>query len=165
MRRYLRSLEMGQGLVEYALILVLVAVVVIVILGVAGQSIATVFCDVVIKLGSNAGEDIVACASPRVTASISGGSTVSGNITIEAYVRDTKGDKQPNIHDVRFCIDGSNCHTEFTYNYCMPGGDAPGGCNPFDTHSLANGPHTLHIVATDADGHTGETTVTFNVLN
>jgi pilus assembly protein Flp/PilA len=42
--------EKGQGLVEYALILVLVAVVVIVILAVMGPAIGKVFSDIVYKL-------------------------------------------------------------------------------------------------------------------
>ena len=39
--------EEGQGLVEYALILVLVAIVVIVILAILGPAIGNVFSDVV----------------------------------------------------------------------------------------------------------------------
>lgn len=42
--------EEGQGLVEYALILVLVAVVVIVILAVLGPTIGNVFSNIVVKL-------------------------------------------------------------------------------------------------------------------
>jgi pilus assembly protein Flp/PilA len=39
--------EKGQGLVEYALILVLIAIVVIVILGVLGGRVSTVFSQIV----------------------------------------------------------------------------------------------------------------------
>ena len=42
--------QRGQGLVEYALILVLVAVVVIIGLGVVGTSVQGVYCDVVAGL-------------------------------------------------------------------------------------------------------------------
>lgn len=42
----------GQGLVEYALILVLVAIVVIVILATMGPAISGVYCDIVVELGS-----------------------------------------------------------------------------------------------------------------
>ncbi len=54
--RYYRLLawlacEKGQGLVEYALILVLVAIVVLTVLGVMGQRINAAFQDVVDKLG------------------------------------------------------------------------------------------------------------------
>ena len=38
--------EHGQGLVEYALILMLVAVIVIIILGVFGDSVVDLYCDI-----------------------------------------------------------------------------------------------------------------------
>ncbi len=38
--------EEGQGLVEYALILVLVAIVVIVVLGLLGEQVSTVFSNI-----------------------------------------------------------------------------------------------------------------------
>lgn len=43
--------EKGQGLVEYALILVLVSVVVIVVLALVGPAISDVFCEINTKLG------------------------------------------------------------------------------------------------------------------
>ncbi len=43
----LRKLQRGQGLVEYALILVLVAIVIIVILAILGPAIGNVFSDIV----------------------------------------------------------------------------------------------------------------------
>jgi len=46
--------ERGQGLVEYALILVLIAVVVIAVLSLLGPSIQGVFCQIVAQLGGNA---------------------------------------------------------------------------------------------------------------
>lgn len=46
-----RTLQRGQGLVEYALILVLVGIVVIGVLSVTGKSISGVFCTVVSHLG------------------------------------------------------------------------------------------------------------------
>jgi pilus assembly protein Flp/PilA len=42
--------EKGQGLVEYALILVLVATVIIIILGVFGVSVREVYCDITRQL-------------------------------------------------------------------------------------------------------------------
>ena len=45
--------EEGQGLVEYALILVLVAVVVIVVLAVLGPTIGNIFSNVIVGLRSN----------------------------------------------------------------------------------------------------------------
>ena len=43
--------EKGQGLVEYALIIVLIAIVVIVILGILGTQISTVFSRIASTLG------------------------------------------------------------------------------------------------------------------
>jgi pilus assembly protein Flp/PilA len=48
--------ERGQGLVEYALILVLVAVVVIIGLSVVGTSVQGVYCDVVAGLQSDSAQ-------------------------------------------------------------------------------------------------------------
>jgi len=47
--------EEGQGLVEYALILVLIAIVVIVILGILGTQVSTVFSRITSGLGGTAG--------------------------------------------------------------------------------------------------------------
>jgi pilus assembly protein Flp/PilA len=44
-RRSMRS-EQGQGMVEYALILVLIAVVVIAVLIILGNQVANVFCNI-----------------------------------------------------------------------------------------------------------------------
>ena len=43
--------EKGQGMVEYALIIVLIAIVSIVVLGVLGTQISTVFGEIVTGLG------------------------------------------------------------------------------------------------------------------
>ncbi len=43
--------EEGQGLVEYALILVLIAIVVIVVLGVLGGQVSNVFTEITSYLG------------------------------------------------------------------------------------------------------------------
>lgn len=45
-----RNKEWGQGLVEYALILVLVAVVVIAVLGLLGPAVGDVFSNIVVAL-------------------------------------------------------------------------------------------------------------------
>jgi pilus assembly protein Flp/PilA len=52
MSRRLRRLQGGQGMVEYALILVLVSIVVIVILLTMGNQINNVFSNVVAALGA-----------------------------------------------------------------------------------------------------------------
>jgi len=54
-RRHVERLlhsERGQGMVEYALILVLIAVVVIVVLIVLGNQVANVFCNVSGAIGT-----------------------------------------------------------------------------------------------------------------
>jgi pilus assembly protein Flp/PilA len=43
--------EEGQGLVEYALILVLIAIVVIVILGLLGEQVSAIFAEISAGLG------------------------------------------------------------------------------------------------------------------
>lgn len=50
--RHAKRRESGQGMVEYALILVLIAVVVIVILTVVGQQVSNVFSNVSNGLGA-----------------------------------------------------------------------------------------------------------------
>ena len=47
--------EKGQGLVEYALILVLIAIVVIVVLGLLGTQVSTVFQNITDGLGGATG--------------------------------------------------------------------------------------------------------------
>jgi pilus assembly protein Flp/PilA len=51
MRRRFKDRQAGQGMVEYALILVLVSIVVIVILLAMGSQIANVFSNIVAALG------------------------------------------------------------------------------------------------------------------
>ena len=46
--------EKGQGLVEYALILVLVAVIVLAVMVITGSTISTVYCSVVVALDAGA---------------------------------------------------------------------------------------------------------------
>jgi pilus assembly protein Flp/PilA len=151
-----RVLERGQGLVEYALILALVAIVVIVVVAAVGQGIQEVFCDIVLQLGGDA-PDIGACAAPRVTlVGISNGQTVTGAISVEAVIKDNKGNKNPNIKQVTFYIDGTKINDEFAYKFCLVSGDGP--CSSY-TPSV--GTHTLRAVATDADNNTGEASVTF----
>ncbi len=156
MRIHRRVRERGQGLVEYALILLLVGVVAIGVLALAGQKISEVFCDVVIKIGGTASDSIAACAAPRVTISV--GNPHGNNYVIEGVVQDNKGGTQPNITSVKFYLDGSLYHEEFVYKYCMFGGDA--SCSSDD---LSEGTHTIRVVATDADGNTGESSVTLTV--
>jgi pilus assembly protein Flp/PilA len=65
-----QSLQSGQGLVEYALVLVMVALVVIAVLTVLGPQVGNVFCNVTGSLGSGPS---ASCAAN------SGNSDVNGN--------------------------------------------------------------------------------------
>jgi hypothetical protein len=60
-------------------------------------------------------------------------------------------------------MDGALNNSESIYRYCLGGGDST--CNAFNTSALSNGSHTLRVVATDADGNSGESSVTFAVAN
>jgi Flp pilus assembly pilin Flp len=153
----------GQGLVEYALILVLVAIAVVVVLTAFGQRVSETFCDVVLKIAGRA-PSIAACVTPRITLSgIVGGQTVTGPLSIEALIYDDKGGQSPNIDSVIFTIDGGSAysHTETAYHFCMAGDDsAP--CNTYSFSGL-HGTHVLKVTAHDQDGYTGETSITFTL--
>lgn len=153
----------GQGLVEYALILVLVAVVVIVVAALLGDQIQIVYCDIVLALGEGA-PTVPACEAPRVTCTgLANGATVTGPINVEAVVQDNKGVSTENIQWVQFYVDGNLRKTEYLYHYCIGGGGENGiPCNSFSTSSLSSGDHTIRAVATDADGYTGECSITFH---
>ena len=65
-----QDLQTGQGLVEYALVLVMVALVVIAVLTVLGPQVGNVFCNVTNSMGS----------SPTASCSAnSGNNTVNSN--------------------------------------------------------------------------------------
>jgi pilus assembly protein Flp/PilA len=79
--------EKGQGLVEYALILVLVAIVVIVILALLGPAVGNVFSNVVAALETLGGSGPITGASaswagPNVIVSV----TVSETVVVSASI-------------------------------------------------------------------------------
>lgn len=154
---YIRhNVETGQGLVEYALILVLVSVVSIVVLAFLGEQVQTVFCDVLLSLGENAPE-IAACEAPRVTCDgVADGSSVSSPLFMEAIVNENKGPE--NIKQVDFYIDGNHIRTEFQYRYCLGGTD-----NCSNGQYVPSGNHTIRAVARDKDGYEGTCEVTVSV--
>lgn len=155
-RRKQFRLEHGQGLVEYALILVLVAVVTIVIVGLLGEQIQVIFCDIVLSLGDSAPE-IEACEAPRVVCSgASNGQVFNGGVPLEGIVTDNNGPES--IQRVEFYVDGNLRQTEYIYHYCLAGTDDP--CPP---RSLSSGTHTLEIKAYDTDGYEGTCSVTVTV--
>ena len=166
-----RSLQRGQGLVEYSLILVLVAIVVIGIMSILGTSIRGVYCDALTSLDPNL--DPPACDGVGGAeeednglsvscVGVGNGATVSGNISLEGAVTDNS--PPDNVSSVVFKIDGATVRTEHVYGYCLGGGDnVP--CNPYNTSGLSNGSHTISVLASDADGNTGSCSITINVNN
>lgn len=107
----------SQGLVEYALILVLVAVVVIAVLSLLGPEVNSVFCTVTAAL-SGASDcnvtGVISSCSPTVS---------GGNVYLEAVIS-----ASATVDTVEFCVNGSSCNTESIYKYCLGGGDS--SCNP-----------------------------------
>ena len=94
--------EKGQGLTEYALILVLVAIVVMIILALLGPAIGNVFSNVVAAIGNPGGAKILAGVS-------AGGGLGTENVTV--YVNETafvslSGDVS---HSGKTC-DPPSCH-------------------------------------------------------
>jgi pilus assembly protein Flp/PilA len=97
MRRILARKKKGQGLVEYALILVLVAIVVITILALLGPAVGNVFSNIVVAIqgsgvitGASAGEFLnivtiqVSVSQPTnitISGDVSGGGPCSGSCT------------------------------------------------------------------------------------
>ncbi len=150
----------GQGLVEYALILVLVAVVVIAAVVLLGDQLQIVFCNIVVALDADAASAL--CHSPRCSlAGVSSGEVVSGGIIVEALVSDPDGDST--INRVEFYVDSAPVRTEFHYKYCLGGTD---DCShPFDTTGLSNGLHVISATVYDDDGNTGECSIRINVSN
>ena|SRR5450432_225184 len=150
MRAYRRSSERGAGLVEYALIMVLIAVVVISVLAVTGSRVATIYCDVTTKLTGQRPKT-QACNAPLVTFDVVNGT--AGDVQVRAIVEDSKG--LTNITNVRFYFDGAIENLETQDWYCLGSGDGPCANWP------AVGTHTVRAVATNADGYQGEATFTF----
>lgn len=156
----------GQGLVEYALILVLVAVVVIIILAVTGKQIAVTMCDVALNIGAKAPDSIEVCRAPRVSIlGLGGGQRVAGAIAVEATIRNNRGPVTSNM-SVEFFIDGVSIRTENVSKYCLGSGDPSCATTPYSTTGLTNGPHVFRVVATDSvSSLSGETSFTFIVAN
>jgi pilus assembly protein Flp/PilA len=152
-----RRADGGQGLVEYALILVLVAIVAIAILTILGDQIQTVFCSIIVSLGGDLAGS--ACASPVVHCVVE--SVASGQVVMQAVVTDPDGTSDPEdtIDHVEFLEDGASVRNEFQVEYCLGGGD---DCSS-QPHNTSSGTHTFSAVATDIDGNTGQCSVTVNV--
>lgn len=174
MHRFLFRIERrdreGQGLVEYALILVLVAIVVIAILTLFGQSVANAYCGVVYELDKGA-KPVSVCKAPIVKCVIqnsspssfsvqaqivdpdsapSGGSSGNYNYTgmrVQFYVNDTP----------RLRGETSNIPVEQAHHYCFPGGNGA-TCDTTTSGQVLSG-DTVKAIATDVDGNTGNCSV------
>jgi Flp pilus assembly pilin Flp len=142
-----RMRERGQGLVEYALILVLVGLVVIVSLVIFGDRLQKTYCQAVYSLDPNV--DAPFCEALSVSCQVQ----TSSPFRLEAVVTDMAGDD--NITRVQFFVDDHLYNTELYYKYCLQNGDGP-LCDPY---LGAHGKHKFSAVAYDADGHTGTCTL------
>jgi len=80
--------EKGQGLVEYALLLVLVAVVVIGILALVGPQINAVFSRVITELGGTVPYTYSITSGPTITAASSAGPSCTYRLTMSVRVTD-----------------------------------------------------------------------------
>ena len=139
-----RILERGQGLVEYALILVLAAIVVVIVLGLFGERIRNFYCEVVLSIAPDM--DAPACNQINVTCNLS--SKVGNNVYMYADVVDKAG--KSDIKSVDWYDNGKYVRTEYYVKYCLGSGDNP--CQPY---KAADGSHKFSAVAKDAEGNTG----------
>ena len=155
--------QKGQGLVEYALILVLVAIVVIGSMALVGKRVASTFCSIVMQIGGSVPTSIAnSCNSPQISFSgISDGQTTTSPITVEAIATDPKtGSTITNAQNVKFYIDDILVQTEYAYKYCLGAGD--GTCGSL---AVSHGSHTLKAVVVDSKGNTGDLTISFTISN
>ncbi len=109
----LHKQEKGQGLVEYALILVLVAIVVIAILLVVGPAVSNVFCEVSNKLQKGScsvgSGDII---SANTTYSAGSGPLATPSITINVTV-------ESNVTSVKLSGDATSGNTPCNSGSCV----------------------------------------------
>jgi pilus assembly protein Flp/PilA len=161
---YFHSKEDGQGLVEYALILVLVAVVIIAITTLLGESIKGTYCRTVHQLTPEA-DLSSACLAPIAMPQ----STSSGPNTINLEVAIHDPDGNPNnpyaqITKVEFYLDNTETapiQVEYYYRYCLSGNSGPNPCGPYNISGLSTGQHKIHILAYDTDGNIGRSSFSF----
>jgi pilus assembly protein Flp/PilA len=158
----------GQGLVEYALILVLVAIVVIAILTLFGQAVANTYCGVVYTLHSGS-KPVKICKAPIVTCVAT---NTSSTFAVEAKVMDpdapapaTPGNYNSQGMIVQFYVndqtqlrDGDFLDYEDDYNYCFKAG--AGACTGASKPSEVRSGDTVKAIATDRDGNKGTCSVT-----
>lgn len=96
-----RSEEQGQGLVEYALILVLVAIVVIAVLQLVGPAVGNVFSRVTTALGRNNAGVITGVSAARTGGG--NGNDVKVTITVSTTTSVTAADSQSGQSQTAAC--------------------------------------------------------------
>jgi pilus assembly protein Flp/PilA len=154
--KHLITFEKGQGLVEYALILVLVAIVTILVVGLLGEQIQDVFCEALYGLGDFAPE-VEVCKVPNIRlVGISDGDTVDSPFNFEVVVNDDGG--MENIAQVEFYIDGNLHRIENHPRFCFGGTD---DCSY--NQNVTAGTRSIRVVATDSEGYSDEVTITVHV--
>ncbi len=146
--------ERGQGLVEYALILMLVGIVVILVLILFGEALQKQYCQIVYSVNPEA--EIEMCETIEVACNYTTG---SGWVNLEANVTDTAGVND--VKNVKFYNDGNYVRTEWFVPYCM--GSNPSGGTSCNNYNTSSGSHTIVAIATDDEGNTGQCEVTVNV--
>jgi Flp pilus assembly pilin Flp len=170
----LQKSRAGQGLVEYALLLVLVGIVVITSLRLLGEEIRDAFCEIVAELDPNAGQEcgdpitftLVNADSNQDIQSLEDGDviTLSSLPTTNLSIRaDTRVD---GVNSVRFGLDANgNFRTESIAPYAIAG-DVSGDYAPW---TPGVGSHTLTGTAFSATGGGGDmlgaVTISFRVNN
>ena len=142
-----RMRERGQGLVEYALLLVLVGLVVIASLVIFGDQVQKTYCRAAFSLDSNI--DAPFCEALAVSCQVQ----TSSPFRLEAVVTDNAGDN--NVTQVQFYLDDFLYNTEDEYKYCLQDGNGPLCVAYMGPH----GTHTFTAVAFDADGNTGRCSI------
>jgi Flp pilus assembly pilin Flp len=143
--------EEGQGLVEYALLLILVGMVVILALAVFGDRVQRLYCTSVWSIDPDI--DAPYCHMLETTCQIQ----TSQPFRLEAVVTDKAGDD--NVTKVEFYLDGNLYNTQFYYQYCLQDGNGP----LCDIYTGPTGTHEFSAVAYDADGNTARCSVTANI--
>jgi Flp pilus assembly pilin Flp len=149
----------GAGLVEYALILVLVSIVAIGALSLTGTRIQQIYCSVTETL-RNPGAGGGSVSNGSVTARFGG---ISNCETVGTTLKDVELAIQPaGSYTVAFYIDGTLIRTESINKYCIGGGgDGTSPCVDYNISSLAAGKHTLRAVVGGAA--TMETSIVFYI--
>jgi pilus assembly protein Flp/PilA len=150
--------EEGQGLVEYALLIVLVSIAIILVLGLFGDELGEIYSRILTGLQITGAPEV--SDAPQVTCILHDGDASDGRINTEASVTDPNGNDT--ISRVEFFVDGHYVRTEYYYRYCLGCcGTPPDPCTDYNTSGLSPGQHTMLAVAYDEDGNTGQCTLTF----